>query len=142
MNEVLRRPFGETLRVSEEPHVTTATFPAAQKPASRGLPAASKTRRHPRTKPPKDFLVAWQGDGRRDANRARNLSLGGIFIVNVDPPAPGTLMELIFDAPEGEVRVSARVCYIKPRGGMGVEFIGMDFPARRRLYAMLKRLMN
>jgi PilZ domain-containing protein len=136
MNVVLRRPFGETLRIPEEPRMTTATIPVtSSKPAS-------KPRRHPRTKPPKNFLVAWQAEGRRDANRVRNLSLGGLFIVNVDPPVPGTLMELLFDAPEGEVRVSAKVCYIKPRGGMGVEFIGIDFPARRRLYAMLKRLIN
>jgi hypothetical protein len=103
---------------------------------------ASKERRHPRAKAPKDFLVAWQGAGRRDANRARNLSLGGIFIVNLDPPDPGTFLQLLFDAPEGEVRVGAKVRYTKPRRGMGVEFVGMDIPARRRLYNMLKRLIS
>ena len=134
MNEILRRPFDELPRHAGEMPMTPATIPAARKLE------ASKPRRHPRTKPPKDFLVAWQGAGRRDANRARNLSLGGIFIENLDPPVPGTLLNLLFDAPEGEVRVTAKICYIKPRGGMGVEFIGMDYPARRRLYAMLKRL--
>ncbi|HEV2490195.1 MAG TPA: PilZ domain-containing protein [Candidatus Acidoferrales bacterium] len=116
--------------------MTTATSPVLERKT------VSKERRHPRAKAPKDFLVAWQGAGRRDANRARNLSLGGIFIVNLDPPDPGTFMQLLFDAPDGEVRVGAKVRYIKPRRGMGVEFIGMDIPARRRLYHMLKRLMS
>lgn len=102
---------------------------------------ASKPRRHPRAKPPRGFLVAWQGDGRRDANRVHNVSLGGIFIENVDPPAPGTILQLLFDAPEGEVRVTAKICFVKPRDGMGVQFLGMDFPARRRLYGMLRRLI-
>lgn len=136
MNEILRRPFSESRPSAEELPMTHATLPAARKLE------ASKPRRHPRAKPPKDFLVAWQGAGRRDANRARNLSLGGIFIENLDPPMPGTLLNLHFDTPEGEVRVTAKICYIKPRGGMGVEFIGMDYPARRRLYAMLKRLVG
>ncbi|HKW88422.1 MAG TPA: PilZ domain-containing protein [Candidatus Acidoferrales bacterium] len=110
---------------------------ADAKPAAKH---ASKPRRHPRAKPPKDFLVAWQCDGRRDASRAHNVSLGGIFIENPDPPVRGTKLELLFDSPEGEVCVTARVCFVKPRGGMGVQFLGMDFPARRRLYGMLRRL--
>jgi hypothetical protein len=115
--------------------MTTATIVATE------MKTRSKQRRHVRAKPPKDFLVAWQGGGRRDANRARDLSLGGIFIAALDPPDPGTMVSLLFDAPDGEVRVRAMVRYIRPRKGMGVQFLGMDFPARRRLYSMLKRLM-
>lgn len=129
MNEILRRPFSEEQPVTMPIHTVAAKAP-------------SKPRRHPRARPPKDFLVAWRGGGRRDANRVRNLSLGGIFVVNIDPPAPGTPIELQFDSPEGEIHVDARVRFIKPRGGMGLEFVGMDFPARRRLYAMLKKLMS
>jgi PilZ domain-containing protein len=114
----------------------TATSPAV------GTKPTVKERRHPRARVPGDFLVAWQGAGRRDANRARDLSLGGIFIVHIDPPDPGTFMQLLFDAPDGEVRVSAKVMYVKPRRGMGVQFIGMDLPARRRLYNMLNRMMK
>ena len=104
--------------------------------------ARSKPRRHPRAKPPRDFVVAWHGGGRRDANRARNLSIGGIFIVQEDPLEPGTPLELQFDSPDGEIRVAARVRFSKLRGGMGVEFAGMDFPAKHRLYHMLKQLVR
>jgi hypothetical protein len=116
--------------------MTTATMVASN------MKTKSKQRRYPRTRPPKDFLVAWQGGGRCDANRARDLSLGGIFISAMDPPEPGTLITLLFDAPEGEVRVRATVRYAYARKGMGLQFLGMDFPARRRLYTMLKRLVG
>lgn len=101
----------------------------------------SKPRRYARAKPPKGFVVAWQGGGRRDANSVRDLSRGGIFVSSMDPPEPGTSIELRFDAPDGEVCVRAIVRYSHARKGMGVKFVGMDFPARRRLYTMLKRLM-
>lgn len=120
--------------------MTMATMTAQKVKA--GAKAPSKARRHARKKPPRDFVVAWQCDGRRDANRARDLSVGGIFIENMDPPEPGTVMLLLFDAPEGEIRVNARVRYIRLRGGMGVEFTGMDFATRWRLYDMLKRLAD
>lgn len=120
---------------------TTSIAVEAKPAAKTSAKPASKPRRHPRTKPPRGFLVAWQGAGRRDANRAHNVSLGGIFIENPDPPEPGTVLQLLFDTMEGEISVSAKICFVKPRDGMGVQFLGMDFPARRRLYGMLRRLI-
>jgi hypothetical protein len=105
-------------------------------------PAKEKRkRRHPRTKMRKTLLVAWQGGGRRDASRARNLCLGGIYIDTTDPADVGEFVQLLFDAPQGEVRASAVVRNMHPGRGMGVEFIGMDFLARRRLNYMLKGLL-
>ncbi|MFZ0211281.1 MAG: PilZ domain-containing protein [Candidatus Acidiferrales bacterium] len=102
----------------------------------------SKKRRHPRAKFKNTFLVAWQGGGRRDANRARNLGLGGIYISTTDPADVGTGLQLLFDTPEGEVRARAVVRSMHLGRGMGVEFIGMDSIARRRLYQLLKRLLD
>lgn len=106
------------------------------------LPRCTKPRRYPRAVAPGSLIVAWQGGGRRGANHIRDLSLGGTYIWNPDPPDPGTAVQLLFDAPEGEMRITAQVRYVKPRIGMGVEFIGMDFPARRRLSSMMQRLLS
>ena len=89
----------------------------------------------------KILLVAWQGGGRRDANRARNLCLGGIYIDTTNPADVGEVVQLLFDAPQGEVRARAIVRNMHPGRGMGVEFIGMDYLARRRLHYMLKGLL-
>ena len=37
----------------------------------------------------------------------KNLALGGLFVVTQDSPAVGTSLQLLFNAPEGEVRVRA-----------------------------------
>jgi len=105
------------------------------------LKEKKRERRHPRTKMRKVLLVAWQGGGRRDANRARNLGLGGIYIDTTDPADVGEVVQLLFDAPQGEVRARAVVRNMHPGRGMGVEFIGMDYLARRRLHYMLKALL-
>lgn len=106
-------------------------------------PAKAKQpkRRHPRTKIRKTLLVAWQGGGRRDANRARNVCLGGIYIDTTDPAEVGEVVQLLFDAPDGEVRARAVVRSMHPGRGMGVEFVGMDYMARKRLHSMLKGLL-
>ena len=89
----------------------------------------------------KVFLVAWQSAGRRDACRARNLGLGGIYVDTRNPADVGEIVELLFDAPEGEVRTRAIVRSMHFGRGMGLEFIGLDFLERRRLHAMLKTLL-
>jgi hypothetical protein len=97
--------------------------------------------RHPRTKMRKVFLVAWQGGGRRGASRARNVCLGGIYIDTRNPADVGDVLDLIFDAPQGEVRTRAIVRSMHMGRGMGVEFIGLNFLERRRLHVMLKDLL-
>lgn len=100
-----------------------------------------RQRRHPRAKLRQTLLVAWQGGGRRDASRARNLCLGGIYIDARNPANVGDILQLIFDAPQGEVAARAVVRNVHPGRGMGVEFVGMDYFSRRRLHNMLKALL-
>ena len=89
----------------------------------------------------KVFLVAWQGGGRRGASRARNVCLGGIYIDTRNPADVGDILDLIFDAPQGEVRTRAIVRSMHMGRGMGVEFIGLNFLERHRLHVMLKDLL-
>ena len=98
-------------------------------------------RRHPRARIRKTLLVAWQSRWRRDASRARNVCLGGIYIDTRDPADVGETVELFFDVLQGEVHVRGVVRNMHLGRGMGVEFIGMDFMARRRLHEMLKGLL-
>jgi len=97
-------------------------------------------RRHPRTKMRKILLVAWQGGGRRDANRARNVCLGGVYVDTTNPPDVGEIVELFFDTPQGEVHARATVRSMQAGRGMGVEFTAMDYWGRKRLHSMLKEL--
>jgi len=110
-------------------------------PLSILLEEKKRKRRHPRTKMRKVFLVAWQGGGRRGASRARNVCLGGIYIDTRDPADVGDILDLFFDAPQGEVQTRAVVRSMHMGRGMGVEFIGMSFLERRRLHVMLKTLL-
>ncbi|HLW44416.1 MAG TPA: PilZ domain-containing protein [Candidatus Acidoferrales bacterium] len=110
------------------------------------LKERKRKRRHPRTQMRKVFLVAWQGGGHRaggcrGVSRARNLCLGGIYIDTKDPADEGEILELFFDAPQGEVRTRAIVRSTHMGRGMGVEFIGLNFLERHRLHVMLKALV-
>ena|SRR5487761_342513 len=98
-------------------------------------------RRHPRAKIGKALLVAWRGRGHRDASRARNVSQGGMYIDTTNPADVGETVELFFDAPQGEVRARAIARSMHPCRGMGVEFVSMDYVARKRLHDMLKGLL-
>jgi hypothetical protein len=48
-----------------------------------------------------------------------NLGLGGLFIRTPDPPPAGTFIQLLIDAPTGEVRARATVQRSSPKQGMG-----------------------
>ncbi|MHB8525899.1 MAG: PilZ domain-containing protein [Candidatus Acidiferrales bacterium] len=98
-------------------------------------------RRHARARLRKTLLVAWQGRGRRDASRARNVCQGGMYIDTTNPANVGETVELFFDAPLGQVHARAVVRSVHSCRGMGVEFVGMDYTARRRLHDMLKGLL-
>ena len=98
-------------------------------------------RRHARARLRKTLLVAWQGRGRRDASRARNICLGGIYIDTTNPANVGETVELFFDAPQGQVHARAVVRSMHSCRGMGVEFVGMDYTARKRLNSMLQGLL-
>jgi hypothetical protein len=97
-------------------------------------------RRYPRSKVQKPVLVAWKNGTEKHVSRVENLGLGGLFVCTKDAPAVGTSLQLVFDAPEGEVRVRAIVRNLVPGQGMGVGIVSMDQEHRARLDRWLKRL--
>lgn len=98
------------------------------------------SRRHPRSKVPKQVLVAWMKGTEKRVSRVENLALGGLFVVTKDSPAVGTSLQLLFNAPEGEVRVRAIVRNLVPGRGMGLAIVSMEPEHRARLDRWLKRL--
>jgi hypothetical protein len=60
-----------------------------------------------------------------------NLGLGGLFIRRPDPPPVGTFIQLLIDAPTGEVRARA-----------AVQFIAMEHEHRARFARWLKTLSS
>jgi PilZ domain len=99
-------------------------------------------RRYPRLSSPKGTILAWQSASMRHVSLVANLGLGGLYIRTMEPPAPGTFIQLLLDAPTGEVRASAVVQRSKPEEGMGVKFVAMQQEDRARFARWLKRLTS
>ena len=103
-----------------------------------GVP--NPTRRYPRVKSPKGLNVAWQSATQRLVSRVETLGLGGLFIRTKEPPAPGTMIQLLIDIPGGGVRAHAIVRDIKPGDGMGAGIVSMSQEDRARLNSFLGQL--
>jgi hypothetical protein len=101
-----------------------------------------KTRRHPRVKSPKGLFVAWETGARRAVSRLETLSLGGVFIHTPEPPAIGSMINILLDMQNGDVRARAIVRRVAPSEGMGIEFISMTPEDRARLNKQLQLLMK
>ena len=97
-------------------------------------------RRYPRFNASKPVLVAWRRGTEKHVSRVENLALGGLFVHTKDAPAVGTSLELLFNAPEGEVRVRAIVRNLVAGRGMGLGIVSMEPEHRSRLDRWLKRL--
>jgi len=69
-----------------------------------------------------------------------NFSLGGLYIRTPNPPAAGTFIQLLLDAPTGEVRARAVVQRSRLKEGMAVKFVAMQQEDRARLARWLKNL--
>jgi len=113
-----------------------------EKEQNRQMAQATPTRRYSRLGLPKGMLVAWQGPGQRTVSRVSTLGLGGIFISTPFPPPVGSVVRLLFEVPNGEVRARAVVRSSEAGRGMGVEFTAMSLDARARLHKLLKRLLR
>ena len=74
-------------------------------------------RRYPRVKVPKSALVAWKNGCHKSVSPVENLALGGLFIRTKTPAIVGTMLQLVFNTPQGEVRVRATVRVVKPGEG-------------------------
>ena len=97
-------------------------------------------RRYPRIKLPKAALVAWKNGSQKHVSSVENLALGGLFVRTETPVTEGTMLQLVFNTPQGEVRVRAVVRNVKPGEGMGVAIVSMEQEDRGRLDQWLRRL--
>jgi hypothetical protein len=97
-------------------------------------------RKYPRIKLPKGALVAWKIGYQKSVSPVEDLALGGLFIRTKTPPTAGTTVQLLFNTPQGEVRVRAIVKMVKPQEGMGVAIVSMEQEDRGRLDRWLKQL--
>ena len=84
-------------------------------------------RRYPRLNAHKAMLVVWKKGSQKYVSSVENLGLGGLFICTQQPPPVGTSLQLLFNVPEGEVRVRAIV------RGMGLAVFSMEQEHRARL---------
>ena len=97
-------------------------------------------RRYPRCKLQKEVLVVWKNGSQKYVSQVENLGLGGLFVFTQHPPVLGTSLQLLFNAPEGEVKVRAIIRYLFPGRGMGLGIVSMEQEHRARLDRWLKRL--
>ena len=102
--------------------------------------ARQERRQHGRFKAPKGILVAWQGGGKRSVSVADTVSMGGLFLMQDQPLAVGTNVELIFDVPSGEVRARGVVRHGRAGRGMGLQFVHMVSEYRARLNRFVQQL--
>jgi hypothetical protein len=102
----------------------------------------SERRVYPRLPAPKGTIVAWHSSNKRLVSAVDNLGLGGLFIRTPSPPATGTFIQLLLDAPTGEVRARAAVQRSSPKQGMGVKFVAMEQEDRARFAGWLKTLSS
>jgi PilZ domain len=95
-------------------------------------------RRYPRVAPRATIFVAWQVGIQRVVSQLESLAIGGFFIRTPDPPPERSLVHLLVDLPNGEVRARAVVRRTAGRRGMGVEIIAMAPEDRARLGQWLR----
>jgi hypothetical protein len=104
------------------------------------LVPANDLRRYPRVPTPKGTFLAWSTAGRRLVSTVTNFALGGLFIRVAEPLPPGSYIQLLLDAPEGEIRARAVVRRSTPAQGMAVRFVAMQPEDRARLGRWLNNL--
>jgi hypothetical protein len=97
-------------------------------------------RQHPRIKPPKSVLVAWQSGVQRDVSYVESLALGGIFLRTKKKVALRSLVKLLLDMPLGQVRGRGVVRRHQEHYGIAVQFIAMDPDDRSRLVRQIREL--
>jgi len=97
-------------------------------------------RQYPRLSPPTGTILAWQNAGLKKVSWVVNLGLGGLYVRTPEPPPLGTFIQLLVDAPTGEVRARAVVQRSVPKQGMGVKFVAMQQEDRARFAGWLKGL--
>src|SRR5215471_1532843 len=72
-------------------------------------------RRYPRFNSPKPTFSAWQSASQKYVSRVESLGLGGFFIRTPEPAPLGTLIQLLLDTSEGDIRARAQVKNCSPK---------------------------
>ncbi|MSP62453.1 MAG: hypothetical protein EXR72_19395 [Myxococcales bacterium] len=109
---------------------------------ARGEKVSMVVRRHRRL--PVELPVAWRvAEGRSwFKSHFEDISPGGAFVATSEVAPFGT--DLVLDVmPPGSVmplEISARVCWVRPEHGVGVEFRWRDAGGARRLRELVRRL--
>jgi hypothetical protein len=101
---------------------------------------SDERRSYPRLPSPRGTVVAWQSTNKTMVSGVENFGLGGLYIRTPNPPAAGTFIQLLLDAPTGEVRARAVVQRSRPKEGMAVKFVAMQQEDRARFAGWLKKL--
>lgn len=101
---------------------------------------SKENRRSARIAVPRGMWVSWHSSGPRNVSRVRDLSAGGVFISTTTPVPVGTVVQMLFALPEGEMRMDGVVRYADADRGIGVEFTRMGAADRARLHELLRRL--
>ena len=101
---------------------------------------SQENRRNTRIAVSKGLWVSWHASGPSDVSRVRDLSAGGLFISTATPVPVGTVVQMLFALPEGEIRMHGIVRYADADEGLGVEFTSMGTADRARLQELLRRL--
>jgi c-di-GMP-binding flagellar brake protein YcgR len=103
--------------------------------------STEERRRYPRTRAPGSLLVAWQTGDRKAVSRLETIALGGLFIRTAAPAASESLVRVLVEAPNGDVRARAIVRRVVANQGMGLEFVAMTQEDRGRLIQYMHRLV-
>jgi PilZ domain-containing protein len=95
-----------------------------------------------RIESPEDVWVYWQCDGRDEASRVRDVSLGGLFVETPKPRSVGSTVKVDFLVDEGQIRAEAVVRHVKPGRGLGLKFTALTDADRPHLGALMSRLRS
>ena len=97
-------------------------------------------RQHPRIRPPKTVLGAWRSGVQRDVSYVESLGLGGVFLRTKRKVAIRSLVQILLDMPQGQVRGRGVVRRHQEHYGIAVQFIAMEPDDRGRLVKQIRDL--
>ena len=89
-----------------------------------------------------DMWVFWHCNGRAEASRVGNVSLGGVFVETRTPPPLGSTAEVHFLVREGQIRTEGVVRHVEPGRGVGLRFTTIKDESRPRLISLMVRLRS
>lgn len=104
--------------------------------------SAIEQRAHQRIKPPPSVLGAWRSGVQREVSYVESLALGGVFLRTKKKVAIRSLVQVLLDMPQGQVRGRGVVRRHQEHYGIAVQFIAMDPEDRGRLVRQIRDLSH